>query len=73
MRHDGDVTKQPPECKPVFTPYGPENPKRFERDTGTGTWSRCPNLKNTYEGFDGERYDCDVCGMSYFLDYEDMK
>lgn len=33
----------------------------------------CENLKCTYEGMDGERYRCDVCGRSYFLDYEDMK
>lgn len=39
-------------------------------EAGSG---KCPNLKNTYEGFDGERYDCEVCGLSYFLDYEDMK
>jgi transposase-like protein len=24
-------------------------------------------------GFDGERYRCEVCGKSYFLDYEEMK
>lgn len=30
----------------------------------------CPNLKNTYEGHDGERYRCEVCGMSYWLDYD---
>lgn len=33
----------------------------------------CTNLKCTYEGMDGERYRCDVCGRSYFLDYEDMR
>lgn len=33
----------------------------------------CDHLKCTYEGMDGERYRCDVCGRSYFLDYEDMK
>lgn len=33
----------------------------------------CPNLKNTYEGFDGERYRCEVCGESFFLNYDDMQ
>ena len=34
---------------------------------------KCPNLKNPYNGMDGERYRCDVCGESYFLDYDDMR
>lgn len=33
----------------------------------------CPHLKCTYEGMDGERYRCSNCGLSYFLDYEEMK
>lgn len=33
----------------------------------------CPNVKEVGGGFEGERYRCDVCGYSYFLDYEDMK
>jgi len=33
----------------------------------------CPHLKCTYEGFDGERYRCEVCGESYFLDYDEMR
>lgn len=33
----------------------------------------CKNIKNTYEGYDGERWRCEVCGESFFLDYEDMK
>lgn len=33
----------------------------------------CPNLKETGGGFEGERYDCEVCGEHFFLDYEDMK
>lgn len=33
----------------------------------------CEHLKCTYEGMDGERYRCDVCGRSYFLDYEEMR
>lgn len=33
----------------------------------------CPNMKEAGGGFEGERYRCDICGKSYFLDYEDMK
>jgi hypothetical protein len=33
----------------------------------------CEYMKCTYEGMDGERYRCERCGQSYFLDYEDMK
>ena len=33
----------------------------------------CPYMKGTYDGFDGERYRCERCGASYFLDYEEMK
>jgi len=35
--------------------------------------ANCKNMKCTYEGFDGERYRCEVCGCSYFLDYEEMR
>lgn len=65
----GDKTKQPPECEPRFTPH-PEPRPKFA--VGQGTWSQCPNLKETYAGMDGERYSCDVCGESYFLDYDEM-
>lgn len=34
---------------------------------------KCPNLKCAYEGMDGERYRCEVCGESYFLDYDEMR
>ena len=33
----------------------------------------CRNMKMTYEGFDGERYRCKVCGESYFLDLDEMR
>ena len=33
----------------------------------------CPHLKETGGGFDGERYDCKVCGEHYYLDYDDMR
>lgn len=35
--------------------------------------TRCPHLKETGGGFEGERYRCDRCGESFFLDYEEMK
>ena len=34
---------------------------------------KCKNLKETGGGMEGERYRCDVCGESFFLDYEEMK
>lgn len=62
----GDPSKQPPECKPVFTPTpGSSN--------GMGTWSRCPHMLETYSDMSGERYGCDVCGAGYYLDYDDMR
>lgn len=33
----------------------------------------CPNLKEVGGGMRGERYRCDVCGESFFLDYDDMR
>ena len=66
----GDKSKQPPECEPRFTPH-PDPPPRGA--VGQGVWSRCPNLKCVSETMDGERYACDVCGKSYYLDYEEMK
>jgi len=33
----------------------------------------CPNMKEVGGGFEGERYRCEVCGASFFLDYEEMK
>jgi hypothetical protein len=61
----GDKSKQPPECEPRFTPSA--------HDPHRGVWSQCPNLKETGGGMAGERYDCDVCGESYFLDYDEMR
>jgi hypothetical protein len=34
---------------------------------------KCTNMKCTYDGMDGERYRCEVCGESYFLDYDEMR
>jgi hypothetical protein len=66
----GDPAKQPPECKPVFTPHPEPKPPGA---VGQGTWSQCPNLQCTYESMDGERWGCEVCGESYYLDYEEMR
>ena len=70
MARKGDPTKQPLECAPVFTPH--PNPRPIGA-VGDGTWSQCPNLKEIGGGFDGEQYDCQVCGERYFLDYDDMR
>ena len=57
---------------PVFTPFSETDP-RPPGALGQGTWSQCPNLRETRGGFDGEQYDCEVCGERLYLDYEDMK
>ena len=33
----------------------------------------CPNMVSSYEGFEGERYRCEKCGKSVWVDYEDCK
>jgi transposase-like protein len=35
--------------------------------------NRCPNLKEVGGGMSGERYRCEVCGESYYLDYDEMR
>lgn len=35
--------------------------------------SRCPNMREVGGGFDGERYRCETCGATYYLDYDDMR
>jgi hypothetical protein len=32
----------------------------------------CPNMKNTYEGYESETWSCEVCGEHFKLYYEDM-
>lgn len=34
---------------------------------------KCPNMKKVLSDWDGEWYNCEVCGESYELDYEEMK
>ena len=34
---------------------------------------KCQNMKCVSETMAGERYRCEVCGESYFLDYEEMR
>jgi hypothetical protein len=67
---EGDPTKQPPECKSIFTPHPDPRPPGA---VGEGTWSKCPHIKETGGGMEGEQYSCDVCGKRYFLDYDDMR
>jgi hypothetical protein len=62
----GDPSKQPPECKSVFTSIS-------GHPQGLGTWSKCPNLRETGGDMDGEWWSCEVCGARYFLDYEEMR
>ena len=57
----GDLSVSVPEQKQART---------FERCSDA---TKCANMKETYSGFDGERYRCGVCGQSYFLDYEEMR
>jgi hypothetical protein len=75
MAHPGDPSKQPPECKSRFMPFSAEMPHDILQDApnATGRWTQCPNIKEVGGGFDGERYECKVCGKSYFLDYDDMR
>ena len=49
------------------------DPAKQPAECQVNVTNRCPNLKCTNEGWDGERYRCEVCGESYFLDYEEMK
>ena len=37
-----------------------------------GGYTACPHIKNTYEGFDSETWECPVCGEFFKLYYEDM-
>lgn len=53
----GDPTKQPPNCKP----------KLFTRNP-------CQNMKErVLTDMNGETYRCDVCGESFYLDYDEMR
>lgn len=69
----GDKTKQPKECESVFKLYDEERPKTiWDSPNSVGYWTKCPNIKMTYNGFDGESYSCEICGEYYKLYYEDM-
>lgn len=54
----GDPAKQPPECK---------------INEATLDNFGCENIKEVGGGMSGERYRCEVCGESFFLDYDDMR
>ena len=58
MDRPGLKEKQPPECEDGRVRGKP--------------LSRCPNIKEGYQGWDLERYECSVCGMRYTLYDEDM-
>lgn len=75
MSREGDPAKQPPECKSVFVPFSAAFPHvpSMDAPNATGRWTQCPNLKEVGGGMSGECYGCDVCGKSYFLDYDDMR
>jgi hypothetical protein len=70
MSLEGDKSKQPPECEPRFTPHPEPRPRGA---VGQGVWSRCQNLNETGGGMDGERWSCEICGKSYWLDYDEMR
>lgn len=71
--HKGDPAKRTEDCKiDIFTP-DENGPKDIFGKPRMGTWGRCPNLKETGGGMDGERWECTVCGESYYLDYDEMR
>lgn len=69
MSCKGDKSKQPPECESIFVPD--------EEGSRTGHWTQCPNLKEEKTEFpysmQGEHWGCDVCGKSFYLDYDEMR
>ncbi len=75
MAYEGDKSKQPPECEPRWIEFSAEFPHDIMQDgpNAKGRWTQCPNLKEVGGGVAGERYRCDVCGKSYFLNYDDMR
>lgn len=42
-------------------------------DTSKFTSNPCQNMKEVGGGFDGERYRCEVCGATFYLDYDEMR
>jgi hypothetical protein len=61
-----ETNTQPKECERKWIPD--------EAHQMRGYWSpECPNIKETYSDMSGERYRCEKCGYSYYLDYDDMK
>ena len=35
--------------------------------------THCPNMINTYEGWDSETWECQVCGARFKLYYDEMQ
>jgi len=38
-----------------------------------GGSTSCPNLKLVYAGYVGDRYICEVCGESFYVDEDEMR
>lgn len=53
--------------------FGDKSKQPEDCDTSKFTDNPCPNMKEVGGGFDGERYRCDVCGATFFLDYDEMR
>lgn len=47
--------------------------KQPETCNVNGAPPSCPNLAQTYQGYDKETYHCEVCGEHYNLYYDDMQ
>ncbi len=48
--------------------------KRTEECKALTYQSSCPNLKEREDNdMSGERYDCTICGASYYLDYDEIR
>lgn len=51
----------------------PDEKAKVREALGCTDVMKCPHMKEVGGGFDGERYRCDRCGESYYLDYEEMR
>lgn len=53
--------------------FPPPEPRKFACPIGCTPTSGCPNMECTSETMHGERYRCDQCGESYFIDYDEIR
>ena len=58
---------------PTPKPLTPEERAKVRAALGCTDVMKCPHMNEVGGGFSGERYRCDRCGESYYLDYEDMR